>query len=109
MGKAKTYKLNSIGTFKNVFQNPHFTFPKLIDNEGNERELKGKWRSEVFGNNNPIVVELACGKGDYTLALAKKYPDKNFIGVDSKGARIFTGAKDALAADLHNVAFVRLR
>lgn len=109
MGKAKTFKLNSIGTFPNVFQNPHFTNLKLVNHEGEELELKGRWRSNVFKNENQIVLELACGKGEYTLALAKKYPDKNFIGVDSKGARIFTGAKKALEEKLTNVAFARMR
>ena len=90
MGKAKLFKIRSIDTFPNVFQNPHFTNPKLVNHEGKELELKGKWRSEVFKNENPIVLELACGKGDYAITLAKKYPNKNFIGIDSKGARIFT-------------------
>lgn len=109
MGKAKMFKITSISTFSNVFQNPHFTNPVLIDSNDNERFLAGKWRSEVFKNENPLVLELACGKGDYTLALAAKYTGKNFIGVDSKGARIFTGSKTALEQNLTNVAFARMR
>lgn len=109
MGKDKTFKINSISTFPNVFQNPHFTNPKLVNYLQEEVELKGKWRSDVFKNGKPLTLELACGKGDYTLALAQKYPDINFIGIDAKGARIFTGAKNALEKNLSNVAFVRLR
>lgn len=109
MGKAKLFKIRSIDTFPNVFQNPHFTNPKLVNHAGEELDLKGKWRSEVFKNDNPLVLELACGKGDYAIALAKKYPDKNFIGIDSKGARIFTGAKTAIEEKLSNVVFVRMK
>src|SRR6478672_8492874 len=109
MGKAKMFKIQSIDTFPNVFQNPHFTNLKLVNFEGRELELKGKWRSEVFKNENPLVLELACGKGDYAVALARKYPDKNFIGIDSKGARIFTGAKTAIEEGLTNVAFARMK
>ena len=109
MGKAKTFKLRSIDTFPNVFQNPHFTNPKMVNHTGEELELKGKWNKVVFKNNHPLVLELACGKGDYALALAKKYPNKNFIGVDSKGARIFTGSKTALEENITNLMFARMR
>jgi tRNA (guanine-N7-)-methyltransferase len=109
LGKAKTFKLRSIGTFSNVFQNPHFTKLHLLNHRGEELELAGHWRKDVFKNEKPLVVELACGKGDYTLALAAKYHDRNFIGVDSKGARLFTGSKIATEEGLHNVAFLRLR
>ena len=68
--------------------------------------LKGKWHS-IFKNNNPIVLELGCGKGEYSVALAKKYPNKNFIGIDLKGARFWRGAKTALEENLTNVAFLR--
>ena len=109
MGKAKMFKIRSIDSFPNVFQNEHFTKPLLKDFEGKEVDLKGKWRTDVFKNQNPLVLELACGKGDYALALAKKYPSKNFLGVDSKGARIFTGSKTALEQKLNNLAFARMR
>ena len=109
MGKAKLFKIRSIDSFPNVFQNEHFTNPMLKNHEGEEVDLMGKWGSAVFKNNNPIVLELACGKGDYAIALAKKYPNKNFIGVDSKGARIFTGAKTAIEEKLNNVVFLRLK
>ncbi len=69
--------------------------------------IKGKWHSEYFKNNNPIVLELACGRGEYTVALAQKYPNMNFIGVDLKGARIWKGATQADALGLNNVAFLR--
>jgi tRNA (guanine-N7-)-methyltransferase len=109
MGKAKMFKIESIDTFPNVFQNGHFTRPVLKNSEGHELDLKGKWNSDVFKNQNPVVLELACGKGDYAIALAKKYPHKNFIGVDSKGARIYTGAKTAIENKLGNLAFARLK
>lgn len=109
MGKAKMFKIRSIDAFSNVYQNPHFTNPVMVNYKGEELDLKGKWRNDVFKNGNPVVLELACGKGDYALALAQKYPNKNFIGVDSKGARIFTGSKNALEDNLTNVAFARMR
>ena len=72
-------------------------------------DLRGKWRSDVFGNDHPICLELACGRGEYTIALAKRYPNMNFIGVDIKGARIWQGATKALEHKMENVAFLRIR
>ena len=69
--------------------------------------MKGHWRQHYFHNDNPIVLELGCGRGEYTVELARKYPDKNFIGVDIKGARMWTGATQALQLGLGNVAFLR--
>ncbi len=69
--------------------------------------IKGRWRSEYFKNNNPIVLELACGKGEYSVGLGNIFPDKNFIGVDIKGDRIARGSKKALDCNLTNVAFLR--
>lgn len=69
--------------------------------------LKGKWRQEVFKNENPIVLELGCGKGEYTVGLAKSFPEKNFIGIDIKGARFWFGAKEAVEKNLKNAAFLR--
>lgn len=69
--------------------------------------LKGRWHEDFFGNSNPIVLELGCGKGEYTVGLARCFPDKNFIGVDIKGARMWTGASEARSEGLGNVAFVR--
>ena len=72
-------------------------------------EKKGKWHQDVFKNNNPIVLELGCGKGEYTTGLARMYPNKNFIGVDIKGNRIYIGAKESLKEGLNNVVFLRTR
>lgn len=87
--------------YENVFQYPY----SVIDNV--PFDMKGKWRETFFKNNNPIVLELGCGKGEYTVELAKLYPDTNFIGVDIKGARMWTGATMALNQGLKNVAFLR--
>ena len=87
--------------YENVFPYPY----SVIDNV--PFEMKGKWRETFFKNNNPIVLELGCGKGEYTVELAKLYPDTNFIGVDIKGARMWTGATMALNQGLKNVAFLR--
>ena len=87
------------------------TFPNVHEFLWTEREtdfkLKGKWNSEHFKNDNPIVLELGCGKGEYSNGLAEKYPHKNFIGLDIKGARIWRGAKNAQESKLNNVAFLR--
>ncbi len=69
--------------------------------------IKGQWREKFFNNTNPVVLELACGKGEYTVGLAKKFPEKNFIGIDIKGDRIARGSKRAIEANLNNVAFLR--
>ena len=95
--KLKRFKENE--TFKNVIQP---TREEVVSNFS----LKGKWNT-FFKNDNPIVLELGCGKGEYTIALAQKNPDKNFIGIDIKGARFWRGAKTALEEDLTNVGFVR--
>lgn len=70
-------------------------------------ELKGNWRKDFFKNENPIVLELGCGKGEYSVGLAKTFPEKNFIGIDIKGARFWFGAKEAVDNNMHNVAFLR--
>ncbi len=102
MGKNKLAKFAEIETFPHVFQvSSHYV------REGNSFSMKGKWNQEFFGNDNPIVLELGCGKGEYTVNLAELYPDKNFIGVDIKGARLWTGAKDSLQKGMKNVAFLR--
>lgn len=86
------------------------TFSNVFEAEvGKEFEMKGKWREQYFKNDNPIVLELGCGKGEYAVGLGEFYPDKNFIGVDIKGARMFIGAKDALDKKMSNVAFLRTR
>ncbi|NNK17641.1 MAG: tRNA (guanosine(46)-N7)-methyltransferase TrmB [Maribacter sp.] len=96
--KLKRFKENA--TFKNVVQ------PNRHEIEGHTFQLKGNWH-EHFGNHNPIVLELGCGKGEYTLGLARLNPDKNFIGLDIKGARLWRGAKTALEENRANVAFLR--
>ena len=90
-------------TFSNLFQPSRETL--LTD----QFEMKGRWQADYFKNSNPIILELGCGKGEYTLALSERYPDKNFIGIDIKGARIWRGAKTALQEQRHNVAFIRMQ
>lgn len=101
MSKGKLQKFAEMETFKNVFQYPY----SVIENV--PFEMKGKWREEYFHNDNPIVLELGCGKGEYTVGLARMFPNVNFIGVDIKGARMHTGAKQALEEGLANAAFLR--
>ena len=101
MGKGKLQKFEEMETFSNVFQYPF----SVIENV--PFEMKGHWREQYFHNDNPIVLELGCGKGEYTVELARLYPQVNFIGVDIKGARMHKGAKEALTAGLSNVAFLR--
>ena len=101
MSKGKLAKFAEMETFKNVFQYP-FSVAEQVP-----FEMKGHWREQYFHNDNPIVLELGCGKGEYTVELAKLYPDMNFIGVDIKGARMHKGAKQALEEHLENVAFLR--
>ena len=109
MGKNKQKKFAEVRTFSNVFQIFDNQNPELVDKDLNKINNKGRWRKNYFKNDHPIVLELACGKGDYTLALAQRYPEQNFIGVDIKGARIWTGAKKALETNSKNVAFIRMR
>lgn len=101
MGKGKLAKFAEMETFSNVFQYPF----SVVDNV--PFEMKEHWREQYFKNNHPVVLELGCGKGEYTVELARLYPEMNFIGVDIKGARMWTGAKQALEAGLKNVAFLR--
>lgn len=102
MGKNKLAKFAEMESFPNVFQ---ITSREVL--LGKSFEHKGKWSKSVFKNNNPIVLELGCGKGEYSVGLAELFPEKNFIGVDIKGARMWTGAKDSLKKNLKNVAFLR--
>lgn len=97
--KLKRFKENE--NFENVIQ------PSRDILEKDDFSLKGKWRKEFFKNDNPIVLELGCGKGEYSVGLAEYYPERNFIGIDIKGARFWRGAKTALEDKLENVAFVR--
>jgi tRNA (guanine-N7-)-methyltransferase len=101
MSKGKLQKFAEMETFKNVFQYPYSVIADI------PFEMKGHWHERYFKNQNPIVLELGCGKGEYTVELAKLFPDVNFIGVDIKGARMHKGAKEALEQGLENVAFLR--
>jgi len=97
MGKDKLRRFAEIETFINVLQ---------LDAG---KAYKGKWSESFFKNNNPVVLELACGKGEYTVNLAQMFPNKNFIGIDYKGNRIWRGAKTALEDGVNNVAFLRMQ
>lgn len=101
MGKNKLRKFAEMEEFPRVLQMP---FGKLQD-EG--FAMRGHWHEEFFGNGNPIVLELGCGRGEYTVGLAREYPDRNFIGIDIKGARMWAGAKEAHLAGMTNVGFLR--
>lgn len=103
MGKNKLKRFAEMETFNNVFQPTH------NDVWEKNYKLKGKWNKEVFKNDNPIVLEVGCGKGEYSVGLARKYPNKNFIGIDIKGARMWRGAKTAIEEGLDNVAFIRTK
>ncbi|UCD17628.1 MAG: tRNA (guanosine(46)-N7)-methyltransferase TrmB [Candidatus Zixiibacteriota bacterium] len=95
MSKGKLAKFAELATFSNVFEY--------------EPPPKGRWHADYFKNNNPIALELACGKAEYTIELALRFPEQNFVGIDIKGARLWRGAKTALDLNLRNVAFVRHR
>ena len=103
MGKNKAARWAEMKSFGNVIE------PLMDDIRDASHELKGKWNMSVFGNNNPLVLELGCGKGEYTVGLAGRFPEKNFIGVDIKGARIWRGAKTARENQFRNVHFLRTR
>lgn len=92
-----------MASFPNVIQ------PAFDDAFRDQSPLKGSWKGTVFPNGNPVVLELGCGKGEYAIGLARTFPGKNFIGTDIKGARMWVGAKTALAEDLANVRFLRTR
>lgn len=101
MSKGKLAKFADMERYENVFQYPYSVVEQV------PFEMKGRWNECYFRNDHPIVLELGCGKGEYTVELAKLYPEVNFIGVDIKGARMWTGATQALQEGLKNVAFLR--
>ena len=101
MGKGKLQKFADMREYPNVVEH-HFSIA-----DATPFPMRGNWGKEFFGNDNPIVIELGCGRGEYTVGLARRYPDKNFIGVDIKGARMWTGATEAIRDGLKNVGFLR--
>jgi len=103
MAKNKIQRFAKMKTFEHVVE------PTIDDVKSGAYPLKGNWHKEFFENDNPIVLELGCGKGEYAVGLARKYPDKNFLGVDIKGSRMFVGADQALQEGLTNVGFLRTR
>jgi len=102
VGKNKLSKFADMEVFPHVFQVSAHDL-----REGVSFDMKGKWNELFFKNNHPIVLELGCGKGEYTVGLGKLYPEKNFVGVDIKGARLWTGAKESFEKRMSNVAFLR--
>ena len=104
MGKNKLKKFAEMETFSNVFQ---CGAQRITETQCPKHEMAGHWRNRYFHNDHPIVLELGCGRGEYTVGLARRYPDKNFIGVDIKGARMWAGAKEAELAGMTNAAFLR--
>lgn len=103
MGKKKLIRFEDVSSMDFVFE------PTMDMIKSGSFPLRGKWRDEVFKNDHPIVLELGCGKGEYAVQLGKKYPEKNFIGVDIKGARIWYGANEVREEGMTNVAFIRTR
>ena len=103
MAKNKLNRFKENTSFEHLFQ------PSFDEVLNKDFHLKSKWNKIFFKNNNPIVLELACGKGEYTVGLAEEYPNKNFIGIDIKGARIWQGAKIASIKNLKNTAFIRTK
>lgn len=103
MGKDKLKRFRELENLHRVIQ-PDFEEAYRCD-----YKLKGRWKKELFGNDRPLVLELGCGKGEYTVGLARLYPEKNFMGIDIKGARIWRGAKTANEESQDNVAFLRTR
>ena len=101
MGKNKLQKFAAMETYPHVLQYPF----AVLEKQG--FVLKGRWGKTFFRNDRPIVLELGCGRGEYTVGLARMFPDKNFIGVDIKGARMFAGARQSMEEELGNVAFLR--
>lgn len=101
MGKGKLAKFADMARYENVFQYPYSVVEQV------PFDMQGHWHEQYFHNTHPIIIELGCGRGEYTVELARRYPEKNFIGVDIKGARIWTGATMALQEGLTNVAFLR--
>jgi tRNA (guanine-N7-)-methyltransferase len=103
VGKNKLARWAELGTFNNVIQ------PEKGAGPGINHPVRGKWKSEIFRNQNPVILELGCGKGEYTIGLSKRFPENNYIGIDIKGARMWRGAKTAHDEKVNNAAFLRTR
>jgi tRNA (guanine-N7-)-methyltransferase len=103
MGKDKLRRFEELRHFDRVFE------PKMDEIIGKEYYLKGRWKEVVFQNSHPLVLELGCGKGEYTVGMARHFPDKNFIGIDIKGARMWKGARASHEEKIVNAAFLRTR
>jgi tRNA (guanine-N7-)-methyltransferase len=103
MSKNKLNRFAELKTFSNVIE------ADIDEVFTKNHRLKGKWSDEMFENSKPIILELGCGKGEYTVKLAEKYPEKNFIGIDIKGARMWVGARQAIESGLKNVLFLRTK
>lgn len=103
MGKDKLRRFEELGQFERVFQ------PRIDEINGKNHHLRGAWKKEVFHNDNPLVLELGCGKGEYTIGMALHFQDKNFIGIDIKGARMWKGAKASHEGKIMNASFLRTR
>ncbi len=107
--RNKLVKFTELLTFPNVYQNFELEDDFLVWKNSEKVMRRGKWATDHFKNDKPITLELACGRGEYCLGLAARHPDRNFIGVDIKGARIWKGARIALQEGLSNIAFLRTR
>jgi tRNA (guanine-N7-)-methyltransferase len=103
VGKGKLKKFQDNARFEHVIE------PEVKGHVASDHDLKGNWNTTFFKNKQPLVLELGCGKGEYSVGLARMFPEKNFIGVDIKGARIWKGAKTSFEEGLKNVAFLRTR
>ena len=101
MSKGKLAKFADMAGYPHVFEYPYSVVEDV------PFDMRGRWRQDFFHNDNPIVLELGCGRGEYAVGLARRYPNRNFIGVDIKGARMWSGATEALNEGLRNVAFLR--
>ncbi len=109
-GKQKLQRFAEIKTLPNVVETPlDFIMPEKNSGILKKHPMAGKWKSHFFKNNNPLVLELGCGRGEYSVGLGAKYPNKNILGIDIKGARLWRGAKTAHETPLPNVGFLRTR
>jgi tRNA (guanine-N7-)-methyltransferase len=103
MAKNKLFRFEEMKSMQHVFE------PSMDDIKKDKTGYPSNWRKNVFKNDNPIVLELGCGKGEYTVGLARKYPNRNFVGVDIKGSRMYVGAKECIDEGIENVAFLRTK